>query len=433
MRRSALSTYLLAGGVVIALIGYTIVLMFALNLGDTEVPTRTYTVPLRLLIVGCLALAFLKAMRIPRHPSVPFFLSFSSFYFVRIRVESMKGSGDLYLAPEQFFAYFLSFVFLPFILISATRMDHRIHQLAPRWIFATSVVFVGLTVLFYREYLGQVSRLSLAMAQGDGYISPLALSYVSALVLAMIVVFWLHNKKTLRQRVYLSVLIVLLLIPFFLGASRGAVVALAVVGGFFIVVQRGLKYRIQLLLGSVLVLAVALYAQEYLGTGVFDRMANLLRDIETGSATAVRLVMWRDGWEQFLEAPFFGNSLQLETFRFHPHNMFIEVFIATGVIGMVAFIGFLVGVFWSAVTIVRDWPNQAWVVVVFLIGFVNNVFSGSISAAATMAIGAGLIVSTSAEMRRGAKPVLLRKSRRVLKAYSHWGRTRGSKENAHEG
>jgi len=405
-RRSTISAYSLAVAVALALVGYTVLLMVVVNVTGTTEASRQVTVPLRLVIVSLFGLSPALAMHSSRHPAVIFFAAFSLIYFGRIGVEWASNDGDLYRPAREFLLYFLSFVFLPFLLVTWTRVNERVLNLTIWAIFFISVPFVVLTGYYYGDYVGQTDRLSFVVTREEEYISPLALSYTSSLIIGLIVSFWVYHRGSRTQKVILGALFLAVLVPFFLGASRGSVVALVVVGLFFLCFQRNLKYRFWFIAISVFAVFVVVYAEEHVSTGVFSRLANLPRDIETGASSVIRLVMWRDGVEQFMSAPVFGNSLQLENFRFHPHNIFIEVLISTGMVGFLTFVGFVGAIVRSAVRIVRNAPQHSWVVVVFLVGFTSHQFSGSVATAVTMAIGAGLIVSTAVQIRRESQRLL---------------------------
>jgi O-antigen ligase len=399
LRRSSVSAYAVALGVSLALVGYTVLLMLVVNITGSTEASRVLTVPLRLIIVVMFGMAFVLTSRPARHPAVLLFLAFALLYIGRIGIEWTSDARNLYRPPLEFFLYFISFVAAPFFLLSYTRFTERTYDLILWCLFIATTTFGVVTVLYYGTLVGEVGRISHAVTRDDNYVSPLALSYVSALALALISVLWVNGGGSRLAKAYLAVLFVVLLIPFFLGASRGAVVALGFVAAFFLVFQGNVKHRVGLLLLVGVGVGIASYAQEYLGSGIFTRMAKLQSDIEAGASSAVRLVMWRDGLKQFWSAPIFGNSLQLETFRFHPHNLFVEIAISTGIFGLVAFSGFLIAIYRSAMEIVRKAPERSWVVVVFLMGFASNLFSGSVSAASMMAVGAGLIVATVLQSR----------------------------------
>lgn len=379
----------------LTLLGYTVLLMVYSNvIGGTD-GSRILTIPIRLLIVGFLVVAFLMSGRINRHPAVLWFLVFAGLYLLRVFMELFMPDPNLYQPPLQFLLYFVSFTALPFLLLSSLHFDMQLAERIRRFLMLLAAIFTIFTVLFYGSYIGQVGRISSAVDRYGAYISPLALSYQSALIIGIVTVHWASKRTTVLQTFGAFGLITISAVPFFLGASRGSLVALGLVALFFVSFWPDVKRRAYFVVGAVCIVLLAVVLQEYLGKGVFNRMANIAYQIETGSSSALRLMIWREGIDQFLSAPLFGNSLQHEGFRFHPHNMFVEVLIATGLLGIVPFSLFLLFVVKEAIRVVRKSPERSWVVVVFFVGFALNLFSGSISTAVMMSTGGGLILATS--------------------------------------
>jgi O-antigen ligase len=67
--------------------------------------------------------------------------------------------------------------------------------------------------------------------------------------------------------------------------------------------------------------------------GIFQRLINTKESLEKGYAEA-RNELYDEGIIMFLEAPFFGKSIVLESTSSYPHNSFIEILMATGLFGM---------------------------------------------------------------------------------------------------
>lgn len=384
----------------LSLIGYTVLLMVFSNVTGGIAGSRMLTVPVRIVIVGLLVVAFIMAGRINRHPAVLCFLTFSGLYLFRILIESSGQSSNLYQTPVEFLLYFVSFTALPFLILSSISFNRRLAEKVLWVLVFLAIVFALVTISFYGNYIGQVGRISHAVGRDGAYISPLSLSYQSSIIIGIILAYWSVGHVSVLRAIGMSALLILLAVPFFLGASRGSVVALGLVILFFLSFSPGLQKRAWFFVGTVLIIILAFVLQGYLGDGIVARVGNIQRDIDTGSTSAIRLLMWREGIEQFLSAPIFGNSLQHEGFRHHPHNMFIEVLIATGVIGVVPFSLFLIWVAREAIRVIRKAPELSWVVVIFLVGFASNMFSGSVSAAVIMATGAGLVLAASRDLDR---------------------------------
>ncbi|MCK7575649.1 MAG: O-antigen ligase family protein [Chromatiales bacterium] len=178
---------------------------------------------------------------------------------------------------------------------------------------------------------------------------------------------------------------------FFLGASRGSIIALALPFIFYLSFTNSIRKNIALIVVIFLLIGIFVLAQNYFGSGVFDRFFNIKYDIEIGDSSSARLEIWQDTWQQFLSNPVFGNSLEADSVKFHPHNIFLEILITTGLFGFIPFI-FLSFVFFE---IKRDYSKNSqysWVVAIFIISFSQNMFTGGIYSASWLALSAAMII-----------------------------------------
>jgi O-antigen ligase len=371
-----------------AFAGYYVVLLVIINLGMRS-ETRSLTIPLRLLIVFCFAFAFLLKPRIKYKNGLFFFLLFSFLYYCRIAFEALQGNSSFHISVVSFFLYFTSFVFLPILLVSQLRLDRRDYN----FLFYAVIIgcfLMGLdTFFYYQDLLGSVRRISTNVSSSN--ISPLALSYTSALGIGVSISYLLTNKIGDSRKWFLYVTIAVCLIPFFLGASRGSVVALFIPFIFYFIFGKGgIKRKISVI--TVLIGLCILFSitAQYLGFGVFDRFFSIGHRIESG--TANRLYFWQDAWYQFLQNPWLGNSLEANRIGYYPHNILLEALITTGFFGFLCYTVFLIFVLKKSIYIMKEKPSHFFIVVIFIQALTQGMFSGGIYNTSWLAIGAGLIL-----------------------------------------
>src|SRR5690606_10275510 len=111
---------------------------------------------------------------------------------------------------------------------------------------------------------------------------------------------------------------------------------------------------LKLLIVMLIVAVLGVYLSAYFGSNIIDRFTKIEDDISQGSSSAVRIDLWREGLRQFADHPIFGSGLEVEKYRFHPHNILIEVLLTTGVIGFIPFSILVFEGFKSAVNIFRN-------------------------------------------------------------------------------
>lgn len=373
-----------------AFFGYYAVLIVLTNSGLSSL-SRQFTIPLRVLIVCNIFVIFLFRPKIK--PSLPFllFFLFSLFYYLRIALEYADPFSSYHKTEVEFFLYFTSFVVLPFILLSNIRFNSKDYNLIFKSLIFSSGVMSILTLIFYGNFIGETSRLSMVISRDENYISPLVLSYCSSLSIGIGLIYFLSNKTTKYLKILLISVVLLSIPPFLLGASRGSVIALILPLLVYFMTGKGLTQKLKVLLGGVTAIMILYALAEITGSGVFSRLLGIETDFERGQGAATRLDMWIKGYYTFIENPIFGNSLESDYYRHYPHNIIVEIAISTGILGLIPFLSFTIINFRYCYRIIATSPEYAWITVIFMQAFIQNMFSGSIYTASWLAIGSGLL------------------------------------------
>ena len=147
-----------------------------------------------------------------------------------------------------------------------------------------------------------------------------------------------------------------LIVVFSLRNSRGFK---AVVGGWFLACSLPLIYL----------------ASSFMGSPLISRLLGTVESIEEG--TAPRLLLWESAANAFLESPLLGWGVK-PPLGVSPHNMFLEAFMATGILGgltllILVWLGFL-----AAIRLVWSNPAGAWIGVLFFGQLTAASFSGAL-------------------------------------------------------
>ena len=398
LKSSALVTTFLIG-----LPGYYVALMIFSNLFGLEY-SRHLTVVLRVMIVASIFFAFFLYPRVRMQNGLLLFISFSLAYLVRILLE--YGGPDIYhRSVRDIFFYFLSFLLIPVLFISQIRISKKQYTQIFYSILIGCAALSIATFFFYADLIGQVSRISSVVKRDSNYISPLALSYAATLGISLGFIYIMTNILSAIEKTIIISIMVSCLVPLFLGASRGSIVAFAILFIFYILNSSSIRKKAVIVIGIILLVALIVTAQEYLGSGFLNRFLSLKEHYETGSTSTFRLEIWFHTFKQFLDSPLFGDSLESTWLGYYPHNIFLEVLVTTGILGFIPFFAFIVYVFIKAKRIVGYYPQYSWVVVIFIISFVQNIFSGALYSASWLAFGAGLILGFN--LRNPANQCLL--------------------------
>src|SRR5690606_33357391 len=148
-----------------------------------------------------------------------------------------------------------------------------------------------------------------------------------------------------------------------------------------------------------LVIALLVILDRSLGSGLLDRFLGISSAIDKGDSSAIRLLIWRQSFTQFLSNPLFGGSLTVKYWEGYPHNILLDVLQATGLLGFIPFMVLLVKGLMAAVSIFKRHREYMWVAVVFLQSFAQNMFSNSVYTASWFWTSLGLLLTLEMSLK----------------------------------
>lgn len=377
-------------------LGFYVVLLLVANLGLLEI-SRSLTIPMRMIIIGCLLLIFLRFRKLSNTTTATCFYIFSSLFFLRIILDSIEVRS-YYISLNQVFFYFVSFSFIPFVVIRNVYISPNILLVVKKSFLTSGLIFGLLATILYSQYVGTVGRLTSVQVE-DEVLSPLILSYCSALIIGIALNLIVTSKFNFKKNILLFILIGLALTPFFLGASRGSILALLLPFVFIVITNRSITKNIKIIVFMFLVFLGLLIFSERFGSGIFNRLFSIGSDIEKGNSSALRVQIWEQSFDQFSYSPLFGDKLEVEGFSIYPHNLFLEVLQTTGFLGFIPFSILIIITFRECYYIFKYYRNFSWIAVVFLQSFTQNMFSGSLFNASWFWFSMAVVLN----FRRGVK------------------------------
>jgi len=362
--------------------------------------TGFYSIPLRILLAVLMIYLMVKTRfkhAIVNKPIYLLFFIFWALYFLAI-FKSMHGSTEgFYRTPVEVMAYSILYSIIPFIFFSL-RHDESTLDIFKNAIIASGFSLAILIFLLYKDLLMiGVGRINMAKYfLGDDFrsISPLALSYGSTLIISICLYYLLFFKLSKKIKIYYWATIVLSMVPFFLGSSRGSILSIIITFSLIIFFRGSFKTKIRSFILFLLLGVGVVYFAEFFNSSLISRFLSISEDIESGSSSAARLVIWKHVWHQFLSSPLFGDSIQ-SSYRVYPHNMFLEVLMATGIIGFIPFVIVVIIAFIKGIKIVKYHPKHAWIFILFSLAFVQHMLSYTFYSAIYFWSGMGLIYSFS--------------------------------------
>lgn len=186
-------------------IGYYAILLTSFELGLHE-QTRLVTVPVRLVVIASLVLLLLLNTKKTRVSyGFQLFLLFSFIYLLRLFAEHNK-MVEYYIPMSEVLFYFLAFGFIPFLVLITQEFNKRHLNSIFNALLVGGITFSILSIQFYGRFIGQVGRLSSGTVN-ESVISPLALSYSSALIIGILAINLTTNKIRRRKHILFYIVI----------------------------------------------------------------------------------------------------------------------------------------------------------------------------------------------------------------------------------
>ena len=161
--------------------------------------------------------------------------------------------------------------------------------------------------------------------------------------------------------------------------SRGPALALALTMAlYWLYPLRALKFVVGLAMIVALGWAVAEMLQLILDEFGLD-FAKRYRDAAEGDSASVeiRKRSFEGAWHQFLESPFIGSSLLERRTGFYPHNLVLEAFMVTGLVGGLSYLLCLAYLLRGIGVLLRRSPSHAWLAALAFYALVSTQSSGT--------------------------------------------------------
>jgi O-antigen ligase len=360
--------------------GFYFLIISGMNLFGIS-DSRILSITIRIFIVLFLILYFLINLSFFRRNTLIWnYLIFSFFYIFRLLYE-YNVQETYYKSQLEVMYYFLSFSFIPFLFLSNIELSAYKLSYIFRSFLYSGLFFSLITLANYGQYIGQISRLEMDSGE-ENTINPLILAYNGIMVLGVSLFYWLYNKTSVLQKILLFSGIVLSIFPLLLGASRGSIVAIFVVLLLNVFSSGSAGAKLKYVALFVLFFFIIIFLNQYFGGGLADRFYKLQEDFDSGEDSALRLTIWKSSWSQFVDNPLFGDKFAVEGWKNYPHNIFLEVLQTTGIVGFVPFSILLFTVLVYAFRIMRYHKSYSWLSVVFILSFIQTMFSSNLFTAA---------------------------------------------------
>jgi O-antigen ligase len=326
-----------------------------------NVESLSASIPLRLIVVLLAGYIFCKGGFHRLSSTLISFGMFCFFYLLRLFFDlGIANIGE----ANQALTFFVVTVFLPCLALLLWRVEIPESFVALR-IALMGVLTCVLVLVSYQQGLGGESNLT----ENHGQILFLGLNAITighlavTSLIAALVCF--DFSTSLYRRSFMLLIGGCALALLFVSEARGPVISLVVAVMVFAIVRKKAK----ILLASIVTGTVGVF---WFGEMLFERMGAVGED----ESSLGRLEMMAGSIDQFVQHPWFGASFIEPITLSYPHNLFIEILLALGLVGMLVFLPALFGATRSAVVQMRQ--GKVLMSMLFFQYLVGAQFSGAI-------------------------------------------------------
>jgi O-antigen ligase len=294
---------------------------------------------------------------------------FFFFYLLRL-VENFYLQGiDIVPGPGTIFPVFILNAILPSFVLSYFRSELHDRDFMLAVVVLISIFLLGLTLNLDSLIQTADSRLTLERA------NPIVLANTSIAFLQFQALFF---RKSNLVKITTLLTAPFLLLVVVLSQSRGPWLAAVAALVFFVILIPGRRKVIALFILIIVGVLTVTFGSEYIDI-VTQRF--LFTDINGDESTYLHYVAAGGAWKQFQNDPFFGRyAIELIT-GFYPHNIFLEVPMAVGLLGGVPFFIHFGFALTASIGVVRNANSSLlakFVAITFVRECIVNAFAGAI-------------------------------------------------------
>lgn len=293
------------------------------------------------------------------------FLVFFFLYFLRLIADSFLFPVELGFPVIKYYAYFFCVILIP-----TFSFNFRLTEIELKYTFII-IFFISFIIIVFTLFENHYNYVNGFNRLFGGYnLHPIQLGHL--VVTNFIITFYLFKRYRKSKIISIGLIFstILALIVLFKTSSRGPLVSLIAV---LVIIALNFSYwnKRKIIFACVIIIITLISLQLFLPT-FFER---IIFTFQNGDA---RLFHWKTAIDQFLNSPFLGDSLEENVNKIYPHNVWIESFMTTGVLGGIIF-SYIIFIFIkSSIQMLLNNNYEYWIVLLFIQYFIATLFSGSL-------------------------------------------------------
>ncbi|MBN3894909.1 MAG: O-antigen ligase family protein [Nostoc sp. NOS(2021)] len=373
----------------IALFGYGII---ASSIKDAST-SRLTTIPYRAIVISLsiLVLLFIKKKtnasnntKTNKQKKVSLsLLVFIFIIFYTFRIIYDLGYNDLLVKESsEYLLNWFGICLIPGITFLFLDLKSSKKYLYLSWMFLTLASILALPLIAQ----GQVSKTFTEQGRlGGEAFNPISLGHQGGSLL-LISLYVLLNRESSKNRItkilYIFSLVTGLILLFF-AASKGPIIAIIVCVCLLLVSLQRQGVNIFKISGIIVIVAIfaniAFSFSIDSGSGLLERFSSLLNGDDFDDSRFVqRPELYQKASELITEYPIFGYGLEIPNLGY-PHNLILEAFLATGLLGGSLFVIIYIYAAIKAIGIIMAKNSSwSWLGLLYIQYSIGTMFSGSL-------------------------------------------------------
>ncbi|MFV0210962.1 O-antigen ligase family protein, partial [Empedobacter falsenii] len=319
-----------------------------------------------------------------RNIDIIMFIMFLLYFFKCLYTEIFNEILNLGNPWFYYILYYILFNYTYFLFFRNLDIKNAINRVIKTIIFS-GFIFGIIILVFYNSILfeSEIGRFGANIEDNDeSILSPLSVAYSGALNTSLLIPYISSNFKnsSIIKKIYLLINLIISILLFVLGSTRGALVVVFLSLLFFVFTKKGYK-KILYIMYSIPLVLLFLFMVNSTGSSLLDRVNST---IETND-TSGRDYLWKEAMAEFYKYPLIGGRIEVS--GIYPHNLFIEILMSTGVIGIILFIL----LFFNSIKNVKINNDTIYIYIILINGLFFNMFSGSFYTAILLFTGLGML------------------------------------------
>ena len=218
----------------------------------------------------------------------------------------------------------------------------------------------------------------LVRADANPSLNTIAFGRTAAVLIFICLVYLLQYKTKTWVKVFLLIAMLLGIFNIFTAGSRGPLLQLCITVLIYFFTNRNLIKMRSLIALCMIFIILAFLFPNYLDVTalLFDRLQET--GFSSNNSDRIRASFFNSAWNQFLDNPLLGDSIETIVGGTYPHNLILESLMALGLFGGILMTVLFIKSFKTAIGYMK-YPHLNWIGAILLMQSVSSLSTSSIT------------------------------------------------------